>query len=386
MKTCEAIQKAWPTYSVSWALGLFWLAALLVADATAGAATVQVQVGGTGPEFTPYAVRIRPGDTVQWNWALTPHGASVTSGTLTQPTGLFDSGIRSQGYTFSYTFMSAGWFDYFCKVEPEMMTGVVEVIGSQASNISTRVRVETGENVMIGGFIVSGLEPKKVIIRALGQSLQQFELTDLLDDPVVELRSSTGAVLASNDNWKDTQQAAIDETGLRPQSELESAIVATLNPGSYTAVVSGKSGTSGVGLVEVYDLGPDVVSRLANLSTRGFVQTGSNVMIAGFILANGTQAAKVVVRAIGPSLSQFNINGALANPTLELRDGNGGLVQSNNDWKESQQADIEATGLQPQNDLESAIVAELLPGNYTGIVAEAGGGTGVGLVEVYQVW
>lgn len=388
MKTCEAIRKGGPTNSARWALGMFGLAALLVTGATAGAATVEVQVGGTGPNFTPYAVRIRPGDTVKWTWASTPpHGASVTSGTSPSPNGLFDSGIRNTGYTFSYTFTTAGRYDYFCRVEPEMMTGIVEVIGSQTSNISTRLRVETGENVMIGGFIVAGFDAKKVIVRAIGPSLQQFGLTDLLADPVVELRNSVGAILASNDNWKDTQQAAIEETGLRPQSDFESAIVTTLAPGSYTAIVSGKNGTSGVGLVEVYDLTPTApLSRLANLSTRGFVQTGSNVMIGGFILANGTQAAKVVVRAIGPSLSQFNINGALANPTLELRDGNGGLVRGNNDWKETQQADIEATGLQPQNDLESAIVAELLPGNYTGIVAGAGGGTGVGLVEVYQVW
>ena len=359
---------------------------MLIINATAIAATINVQVGGTGPVYTPSTVIIRPGDTVKWTWAsMPPHGASVTSGTVASPTGLFDSGIRNTGYTFSYTFTTAGRYDYFCRVEPEMMVGSVEVIGSQALNISTRLRVETGENVMIGGFIITGSQAKRVIVRAIGPSLSQAGLSGWLADPVVELRRAGGSLVASNDNWKDTDQAAIEATGVAPQNDFESAIVTTLFPGSYTAVVSGKNGASGIGLVEVYDLDQPAHSRLANLSTRGFVQTATNVMIGGFIVGNGTQSAKVIARAIGPSLSQFNINGALANPTLELRDGNGGLVRSNNDWKESQQAEIEATGLQPQNDLESAIVAELLPGNYTGIVAGAGGGTGVGLVEVYQV-
>ena len=365
---------------------VWWAAFLLLAAASRVlGATVQVQVGGSGPEFTPAEVIIRPGDTVQWNWAFVPRGASVTSGTANHPTGLFDSGIHGQGYTFSYTFTTAGRFDYFCRVEPQMMTGVVEVIDSQAQNISTRLKVETGENVMIGGFIISGNEAKKVIIRAIGPSLQQAGLSGVLDDPVLELRNSALALIASNDNWKDTQQSAIEETGIAPQSDFESAIVVTLAPGSYTAIVSGKNGTSGVGLVEVYDLAQGVQARLANISTRGRVQTANNVMIGGFILGNGTQPAKLVVRAIGPSLSQFNISGALADPTLELRDSNGGLVRSNNNWKESQQAEIEASGLSPQHELESAILAELLPGNYTAIVAGNGGGTGVGLVEVYQV-
>lgn len=192
-------------------------------------------------------------------------------------------------------------------------------------------------------------------------------------------------LVASNDNWKDTDRAAIEATGVAPQNDFESAIVTTLFPGNYTAVVSGKNGASGIGLVEVYDLDQAAHSRLANISTRGFVQTASNVMIGGFIVGNGNQSAKVIARAIGPSLSQFNISGALADPTLELRDGNGGVVRSNNNWRETQQAEIEATGLQPQHELESSVLAELLPGNYTAIVAGDGGATGVGLVEVYQL-
>ena len=151
-----------------------------------------------------------------------------------------------------------------------------------------------------------------------------------------------------NDNWKDTQQSEIEATGFQPQNDLESAIISTLDPGNYTAVVSGKDGGTGVGLVEGYDLDQAADSQLGNISTRGFVETGSNVMIGGFILGGDSGNANVVVRALGPSLTAFGVTGALADPTLELHDGNGALIQSNDNWKETQQTEIEATGLRRQ--------------------------------------
>jgi hypothetical protein len=245
--------------------------------------------------------------------------------------------------------------------------------------------VQTGQNVLIGGFVITGSASKKVIIRAIGPSLTQAGLTGVLANPVLELHRSNGSLITSNDNWKDTQQAAIQATGVPPKNDLESAIVATLAPGAYTAIVSGKNATSGIGLVEVYDLNPAAASKLVNVSSRGFVQTGDNVMIGGFVLGGGTGAAKIIVRAIGPSLSQSGISGALANPTLELHNSNGALIKSNDNWKHSQQAEIQATGIPPKNDFESAIVATLSPGAYTAIVAGKNGGIGVALVEVYKL-
>src|SRR4051812_29355956 len=254
---------------------------------------------------------------------------------------------------------------------------------AQLLNVSTRLRVQTGENVLIGGFIVTGNASKKVIARALGPSLANFGLTGVLQDPTINLNGPGGSI-ASNDNWKDTQQTAIQASGLAPADDHESALIATLSPGNYTAVVQGKDQTTGLGLVEVYDLDSAADSKLANITTRGFVDTGSNILIGGFVLGNGN-SAKVVVRALGPSLTQFGINGALANPTLDLRNSNGDLVRSNDDWKDSQQAEIQSTGLAPTADLEAAVVVTLQAGAYTALVSGKNGTTGVGLIEVYQV-
>jgi hypothetical protein len=250
------------------------------------------------------------------------------------------------------------------------------------ANISTRLRVETGDNVLIGGFIITGTQDKKVIIRAIGPSLP---VPDALADPFLELHDGSGALLDSNDNWVDSpnKQAIIDST-IPPSNDLESAIVATLpaNSSAYTAIVRGVNNTTGVGLVEVYDLDRSVDSKLANISTRGLVQTGDNVMIGGFIVL-GSSSQKVIVRAIGPSLP---VSGALTDPTLELHDGNGALLESNDNWVDSanKQAIIDST-IPPSNDLESAIVATLAPGNYTAIVRGVNDTTGVALVEVYAL-
>lgn len=250
------------------------------------------------------------------------------------------------------------------------------------ANISTRLRVETGDSVLIGGFIVvTGTQPKRVIVRAMGPSLP---LGGALADPVLELRNSSGGLIASNDDWRTDQQAEIIATGIPPANNLESAIVATLaaNNSAYTAIVRGYNGGTGIGLVEAYDLDNTVNSRLGNISTRGFIGTGDNVMIGGFIVV-AQSSTRVIVRAIGPSLP---IGDALADPTLALHDGNGTLLQSNDNWRTGgQEAEIIATTIPPSNDLESAIVRNLVSGNYTVIVRGAGNGIGVGLVEAYDL-
>jgi hypothetical protein len=240
--------------------------------------------------------------------------------------------------------------------------------------------VETGDNVLIGGFIVTGTQSKKVIVRAIGPSLP---FAGVLTDPFLELRDSSGTLIRANDNWRDEQEAEIMATTIPPGNDLESAIVATLpaNAASYTATVSGVNNGTGIGVVEVYDLDGAVNSKLANISTRGLVQTGDDVLIGGLIVL-GQNSMRVILRAIGPSLS---VTGALANPMLELRDGNGGLVASNDNWRSDQEAEIIATTIAPTNDFESAIVRNLPPGNYTGIVSGVGNTTGVGLVEAYNL-
>ena len=255
----------------------------------------------------------------------------------------------------------------------------------QLLNISTRLRVLTGDNVLIGGFILLGPDAKRVIIRGLGPSLSSQGVPGPLADPTLELHAGDGTLIASNDNWKSDNQAEIEATTIPPSDDLESAIVATLpaDGSAYTAIVRGKNGTTGVGLVETYDLDTAANSKLANISTRGFVDTADNVLIGGFILGDGS--ARVIARAIGPSLTDVGVAGALQDPTLELHDGFGTLVASNDNWKTDQQAEIIATGVAPTKDLESAIVATLLPGNYTAIVRGKNDTTGVGLVEVYNL-
>jgi hypothetical protein len=257
---------------------------------------------------------------------------------------------------------------------------------SDLANISTRLRVQTGERAMIGGFIVTGAASKKVIIRALGPSLRAFGTSDALADPTLELHSSDGSLLLSNDNWKDTQKVEIEESTIPPANDLESAIVATLSPGAYTAVVQGNGGTAGVGLVEIYDLTPIADSRLANISTRGFVDTGENVMIGGIIAGpNNASSSRVLIRAIGPSLQAVGIGNPLQDPVLELHNGSGAIIDTNDDWKSDHRSEIEATTIPPANDKEAAIVSSLAPGNYTAIVRGKANTIGVGLVEVYNL-
>lgn len=369
--------------------------ALLTVVSTGGeAATHQISVQEAIPHFDPLNITIEVGDTVQWVWA-DKHQHSVTSGRgeTNTPDGIFNSGSQKPGYKFSFTFQNVGTFRYFCDVHNHLNTGGtwpdVTVVAPNATpaqplNVSTRLRVQSGENSMIGGFIITGNAPKRVIVRAIGPSLSNVGVSGALQDPTIELVGSGGGI-GSNDNWKDSQQADIQSSGVAPSDERESALVATLPPGNYTAVVQGKNGTTGVGLVEVYDLDQNADSKLANISTRGVVETESNVMIGGFVLGKSQSDARVIVRALGPSLSESGISGVLADPVLDLRNSNGDTLRSNNNWRESQQGEIEATGIPPRNDLESAVVATLPPGFYTAVVAGNGGTTGVGLVEVYQL-
>ncbi len=264
---------------------------------------------------------------------------------------------------------------------------------AKLGNISTRLAVGTGDNVLIGGIIIQGTVPKKVIIRAIGPDLSQYGVVGALSDPTLELHDGSGAVIGQNDNWGTTiqggvitgdQVADIQASGLVPGDSHDSVIIATLPPANYTAIVRGLNNTTGVALVEVYDLDPTAGASLANISTRGLVQTNDNVLIGGLIML-GADPQEVIVRALGPELTAYGVAGALTDPNLELHDGDGNLIAFDDNWKESQQTEIAATGLAPGDDRESAIVATLPPGNYTTIIHGVGGTTGVALVEAYRL-
>ena len=255
---------------------------------------------------------------------------------------------------------------------------------SQLLNIATRLKVLNGDNVLIGGFIITGTAPKRVIILGIGPSLAQF-FSGTLANPTLELHQGD-TLLQTNDDWKSDQQAEIEATGLAPTNDLESAIVRTLDPGSYTAILRGKGDTTGIGVVQAYDLDQAANSKFGNIATRGFVDSGDNVMIGGFIIgpASGGSTA-VVVRAIGPSLSNFGVSGALPDPTVELHDGNGATIAFNDNWADDANQGSIPPSLQPSDPHESALYRVLPSGDYTAVVRGTGNSTGIGLVEVYNV-
>jgi hypothetical protein len=283
-------------------------------------------------------------------------------------------------------------------------TTSIAPIASQLTNISTRAFVQTGDNVIIGGFIVQGTGPKKLIVRAIGPELIPYGVPNVLADPTLELHDGTGALIASNDNWQHTiiggvitadQVAAIQNSGHAPTAATESAIIADLPPGNYTAIVRGVHNTIGVALVEAYDLSASIPSPsiLGNISTRGLVQMDDNVMIGGFIV-QGPVLKRVIVRAIGPELIPYGVPNVLPDPTLELHDGTGALIASNDNWQHTiiggiitadQVAAIQNSGHAPTVATESAIIGNLLPGNYTAIVRGKNIIVGVALVEVYDL-
>ena len=392
-------------HSIATVLGIGLLLAL--GPSLASATTFTVRVGEGGNRFSPVSVTIEAGDTVQWTWSAGGH--TTTSGSPGSPDGIWDSGIRNNGATFSHTFDTAGSFPYFCGPHGSCcgMTGTVNVSSptptptptatpaptptptpdprpATLGNISTRLQVGTADRVMIAGFIVQGSAPKRVLIRAGGPSLAQFGVPNTLANPRLDLHDTSNTI-GMNDNWQTTQiggvitsdqVAEIQNSGLAPSDPAESAIIVTLPPGAYTAIVQGVNGGTGVGIVEVFDVNPTSGSLLVNISTRGFVQTGDNVMIGGFIVV--TQPTRVIIRAIGPSLTQLGVPDALANPQLELHQATTGLIARNDDWQTTQfggiiasdqVAEIQNSQLGPTNPAESAIIATLQPGGYTAIVA-----------------
>jgi hypothetical protein len=238
--------------------------------------------------------------------------------------------------------------------------------------------------VLIGGFVIQGTENKRLIVRGIAPSLSAFGISDALQDPTLQLFSGN-TEMGANDNWADNPNAPeIVTTGLAPANAKESALLVTLAPGSYTAIMRGKDGSTGVGLVEVYDLDAGSPAKVVNISTRGFVLTGDNGMIGGFIVT-GNDPAQLVIRAIGPSLTAFGVPSPLTDPFLEIHDGNGATIQTNNNWRDTQEAALQNTGLAPSDDLEAAILISLAPGSYTAVVKGTDSGIGNGLVEVYKL-
>ncbi len=255
---------------------------------------------------------------------------------------------------------------------------------AQILQISTRSNAGVGDNVMIGGFIIDGTENKQVLVRAIGPSLSAFGISGVLQDPMVELHDTDGNTIATNDNWRQTQEQEISDTNLAPNDNRESAILADLAPSRYTAIVSGVGATTGVALVEVYDLEPEN-GKLANISTRAHVGVGDDVTIAGFIV-KGPQSQKNIIRAIGPSLGSVGIMGALANPALDLYNSSSQILQSNDDFNSNRDANlIRQYGLGVSNGFESGLFFESAPGSFTAIMRGVNGSTGIGLIEVYGV-
>jgi YVTN family beta-propeller protein len=356
----------------------------------------------TGPY--PQALAFSPDDSTVYASVNTASGIQVFNantflnlGTISGPDAAIKLAVDSAN-----KYLFAGYTDSFSGFTGTRVYDISPLPESRLPNISTRSFVQTGDTVMIGGFIVDGIQPKRVIIRAIGPELTQYGVPNTLANPTLELYDGTGALIASNDDWHQTiiggiitgdQVADILNSGYAPTNGSESAIIADLPAGDYTAIVRGVDDTTGVALVEVYDLSTEANSILGNISTRSFVQTDDDVMIGGFIV-QGTQPKTVIVRAIGPELSQYGVADPLLNPTLELHDGSGALVASNDDWQTTiiggiitsdQVTAIQNSGHAPTDWRESAIIANLPAGNYTAIVRGVDSMTGVALVEVYDL-
>ncbi|MGE5219257.1 MAG: aryl-sulfate sulfotransferase [Chloroflexota bacterium] len=311
----------------------------------------------------------------------------------------FTNGVQNQGWAqliglhaadqtiFRYQYPSLpGCRLAFNAIPVHLENTKFPTVKSEVLNLSTRGLVSGGDNVLIGGFIVRGTEPKSMVLRALGPSLSGFGLSNVLRDPVLSVYDSSGNLVGTNDNWQsDVNHLAVEANGLAPANPLESAQVRTLAPGAYTVIVTGKDATPGIGLVELYDLSPLSNSNLGNTSTRGSVGTGDNIVIGGFIVGD-VDSATVVVRAIGPSLTAYGVSGVLSDPTLTIYDSSGSVIASNDNWELDPNAFlVRKNGLTPPNALESALVLHLPAGAYTAAVRGANGATGNALVEVYHL-
>jgi len=295
----------------------------------------------------------------------------------------FNGDFRAAGLI--NTFLSANEYrDRFGAGGPPAGVGPTPAPGAQSLNISTRGRVGTGDNVLIAGFIITGTGTKSVVVRAIGPSLTDFGISDGLQDPILELRAADGSLIESNDDWT-SNQAAIQATGLAPTDSRESAIARSLSPGLYTAIVRGKGSATGVALAEVYDKDAQPsTSQLANISTRGSVQTQNNVLIGGFLLGGNSGAPLIVARAIGPSLTDFGIASPLADPTIEFHDSNGATLNTNDNWRDTQELEVLYLNVPPTKEAESALMVMPAPGTYTVIVAGKNGSSGIGLVEIFN--
>jgi arylsulfate sulfotransferase len=316
------------------------------------------------------------------DYAFVNGGGPPTVPTFAQLVGLDAAGAR----IFYYQYRTQGCNTAYNSFPIHLESTKFPTVGPQALNLSTRALVGTGDNVLIGGFIVTGTAPKSVVLRALGPSLSSFGLSGLLADPVLRLYNSSGALIATNDNWQsDPNHFILESNGLAPANLLESATVQTLAPGAYTVVITGTDPTPGIGLVEVYDLSPLFDSKLVNMSARGSVGTLDNVLISGFIIGD-VASATVVVRALGPSLSSYGVSQPLSDPVLTIYDSSGAAIATNDNWQDNINAGlVQKNGLAPPNASESALVLQLPAGRYTAIVHGANNGTGVGLAEVYTI-
>ena len=346
----------------------------LTASVGSGAAPLAVTLNGSA-SFDPDAIDSISTYTFNFNDGSDDvvQNSPILMHTFTQG-GLYDVKLV---VTDSRGKLSANTAHALVEVEQTTLPSAAQLL-----NISSRLRVQVGDNTLIGGFIVTGTDAKKVVLRALGPSTQ---VPGFVADPVLELHDSTGALVTSNDNWGSSPDAAeIQSLGVAPGNANESAILRLLNPGAYTAVVRGKNGTIGTAVVEAYDLDQTSNSKLANLSTRGFVQTGDNILIAGFYTGNRNANINVLLRAMGPSLAG-QIPTALADPTMELHDSNGAIVSMNDNWQDTQKTEIEQTGIPPGNVKEAAIVASLPSGAYTAIVRGVNNSVGNAVVEVYNL-
>jgi hypothetical protein len=294
-------------------------------------------------------------------------------------------GLNATGETiFSYRYPTYSCGTIYRSIPLHLENTKFPTVGPQPLNLSTRGLVGTGDNVLIGGFVVSGTDPKTVVLRALGPSLSGFGLSDVLGDPVLSVYDSSGTLIGTNDDWQDDPNHFIVESnGLVPANLSESAMARNLAPGAYTVIVRGKDTTPGIGLVELYDISPLSNSKLGNISTRGSVGTLDNILITGFIIGD-VDSATVIVRAIGPSLAAYGVSGVLSDPTLTIYDSTGSVIASNDNWQDNvNSVDIGKNGLAPPDPSESALVLHLPAGAYTAIVRGANDTTGNALVEVY---
>jgi hypothetical protein len=398
--------------------GLTWLCSDVIDDFTHPSDTGKAKVASellaffkTDPTATPWFTTRKPPVDLQVTTGGTPlSGQSELnvqfSATATDPNGTvgsyawtFDDGTFSYEQNPQKWFFTPGVYTAHLTVTDtagQAATSAVPVIVGGTGpllNVSTRGEIAAGDDVLIGGFIVGGTGSKTVMLRGIGPSLGLVGISNPLADPILEVHDSSGAIIASNDNWQTTQiggvitvdqVAEILASTIAPTDPAEAAVIATLNPGAYTAIVRGADSRSGAGLVELYDLDQASTAKLSNISTRGLVQTQDDVLIGGFIVGGG-DVSTVLVRALGPSLGSAGLSNALANPMLELHDGDGTVMQVNDNWGDTQQAAIELTGIAPSNPNEAAILQTLAPGNYTATVSGKDGTTGVGLVEVYNV-